>query len=45
MIRRVIVEPSSRHADGTMMFPGQWVETWALSPIGVWFLIHFHPVS
>lgn len=41
-MKRVVVRPASKYANGDLMFPGEWVETWILQEaIGVWFLVDF----
>lgn len=38
-----IVELGSCYANGSLMYPGKWVETWLHMPWGVWILVDFQP--
>lgn len=44
MLRRNEVRSSAVHEDGSLMYPGVWLETWALmAGTSVWILIGFEP--
>jgi hypothetical protein len=37
---------SARNSDGSLMYPGEWMETYALLPgAGVWMMLSFRPAE
>lgn len=43
MLRFIRVRYSAKWPDETLMYPGVWVETWALVCPGVWMLVKVDP--
>lgn len=44
MIKKTIVRHNFIYLDGSLIYPGIWVETWALmAGTGSWMLIGFEP--
>jgi hypothetical protein len=45
MIRQNLVRLNAVNIDGSLRFPGVWVETWAQFSRGVWMLIGLDPLE
>lgn len=44
MIRQTLWRSNAERADGSLWFPGDWIQTWALmAGTGVWILVNLEP--